>query len=263
MTSRRIGRWIGERPVWFGAVAAGTAPVLNLVTDGSSSPIRWVATAGLCLLGLTGFSVPWLRAQNAETEAAQSRAKALTAMADALRPVLGSVATTVTETGAPADGGEAVSRVLMAATQLCSGGDRTRACWFEVQGRGAARRLVPVRHWGRGATPRTSFRVSEPRGRELLALLDADRSELYANLSTSRPEMWQETDGNDVAYAAYLAVPARSAGGHLLGMLTVDSPRAGALTQVELDTARLLADVLVLVLTRSRSPRVASTAAGR
>jgi GAF domain-containing protein len=251
---------VAARPLWIGAVAAGAPPVLNLLTSGTSLTVRWSATAGLVVLALLGFSVPWLRARAGERSAAASRADALTSVADALRPLLATTAAAVRDRGNAADAvakrTEAVSLVLMTATKLCNGGERTRACWYEVQGRGAGRRLTPVRHWGRGATPRTSFKVTEPRGRDLLALLDDDRGELWTDLAAKRPANWQPTDVNDVAYATFLAVPVRSADGRLFGMLTVDSPTPGALTVVEVEMARMLAEVLAVAYAGSGEPAV-------
>lgn len=75
-----------------------------------------------------------------------------------------------------------MSLVLGAAIRLCGVGARTRACWFESRGVDEERRLVPVRYWGRGAVPRTTFRATELRGRELLAGLEAGRHELWRSL---------------------------------------------------------------------------------
>ena len=167
---RAVG-WIGRRPLWVGALGVGLPPFIDLTAEGAPVGTRLAAAAGLALVALVGFAVPVGRVVDAARATTTARTDTLVEVGDVLRPVLERLHRDPAA-DPPEARAETVSLVLGAATRLCGMGARTRACWFESRGVDQDRRLVPVRYWGRGAAPRTTFRVAESRGHELLAGLE-------------------------------------------------------------------------------------------
>jgi hypothetical protein len=129
--------------------------------------------------------------------------------------------------------GQLRQRAVDAAAELC-GSSRARAIYFALRGG----TLVPEAWAGRAEHPSVVFVKTDPTGLAAHQLVEGHRRVLVADVRNS-PLTVPLTDRS----GAFLAVAVHVADREF-GMLTVDTPEAGALGQDDLDIAGALAQVL-------------------
>jgi GAF domain-containing protein len=174
------------------------------------------------------------------------RTKARVAMNDALHPVLQSLGRAATAAGARerrTSIDQAIPAVLATAAVLL-GPDRSRACWFEYEA-GPPKRLVPVAHHGRAGSPTSVFDEGTPNGDTALAMVLSSSNLICHDIHTDPPLGWDSEKRRD--YATFISVSV-VAGDTAFGMLTLDAPDAGGLTDDDLQMLRLFASALGVAL---------------
>lgn len=252
--------WFSARNLALGAVGAAGGPVLSAVLPLTNGWARaGVVVAGVAV-ALLGFAIPAAKSKIADRHTAEAEAEAeaagttmRVAMSDSLLPVLSYVVTGVdpgSDDGWEEVAAEAVVMVLASVARLCdkNGRSRTRACWYTLGATDGEIHLNPKRHFGRGVRPSTSFSRNEPRGAALLRLLIHDKTELWSDLSESKPPDWKAT-GNETSYKSFLVVPVRT-GARPFGLLMVDSDEPGGLTEEDVPVVQTLGWVLALALSQ-------------
>jgi GAF domain-containing protein len=223
------------------------------------------ARAGVVVAGvavaLLGFAIPAAKSKVADRRATEAEADAQAAgttmrvtMSDSLLPVLSYVVTGVdprSDDRCEEVAAEAIAMVLASAARLCdkNGRSRTRACWYKlVEATDGELTLKPKRHFGRGVCPSTRFSRNEPRGAALIRLLIQDKTELWRDLSESKPPDWKAS-GNETSYKSFLVAPVRT-GARPFGLFMVDSDEPGGLTEADVPVVQTLGWVLALALSQ-------------
>jgi GAF domain-containing protein len=257
----RTVEWFSARNLIVGAVGAAGAPVLSAVLPLTNGWARAGLAAAGVVVALLSFAIPAAKSKVADQRAEESEADAQAAgttmrvaMSDSLLPALSYVVTGVdpnSDDSYDEVAAEAVAMVLASAARLCekNGKSRTRACWYELGGIEGGLLLKPKRHFGRGVCPSTSFPRSEPRGAALLRLLIRDKTELWTDLSESKPPDWKATGNETSSYKSFLVVPVRT-GATPFGLLMVDSDEPGGLAEEDVPVVQTLGWVLALALSQ-------------
>jgi GAF domain-containing protein len=120
------------------------------------------------------------------------------------------------------------------------GPERSRACYYQLNG-SAPRRHVDLKNWhGRHKVPRPSFVENSPRGELVMEIINNRDARLVENVDTAGLPGW--TPGGS-EYKTFICA-AVFAGRRVFGILTVDSLHPGDLSEDDLDMARLFAQLL-------------------
>jgi hypothetical protein len=121
--------------------------------------------------------------------------------------------------------------------------DRVRVCWYPYDPE--ARQLAPKLHVGRSTNPLTVFDADTDEGKAVLKLLESGKHHVVENVKKNPPRGWYAPEHGD--YKSLIAVPV-TAGKNGLGMLFVDAPSAGSLTEADAELVKLFADHLASAL---------------
>jgi hypothetical protein len=256
--------WFSARNLVLGAVGAAGGPVLSAVLPLTNGWAKAGVVAVGVVVGLLGFAIPASkskiadrRAEELEAEAQAAGVRMRVAMSDSLLPALSYIVTGVDPRSSDRCeevAAEAVTMVLASAAQLCdkNGKSRTRACWYQLDLTDVDEILKPKRHFGRGVRPSTRFSLNEPRGEALLRLLGNDKSELWSDLSVSKPLNWKASGNEASSYKSFLVAPVRT-GARTFGLLMVDSDESGGLTEEDVPVVQILGWMLALALSQQHT----------
>jgi GAF domain-containing protein len=136
-----------------------------------------------------------------------------------------------------------MKQAILALTTVVMAVEDLRTCFLEpVAGRPPGDRQLKCQNtlWhGRSDTPAAVFKESEVRGKELIDLMDAGKSIFVANVN-QLPVSQQPTSNT---YKTCIAATVL-AGDDRFGMLTIDSPKEGALRQDDVRLVEVLARLL-------------------
>lgn len=100
---------------------------------------------------------------------------------------------------------------------------------------------VPGCSHGRGDPPQSVFRRGDPEGDHVWAIAEADDHDFRRNIVKDPPPGFDRTRTR--AYVTYITVPIRM-GDELKGLLTINSPSEGDLTEDDVGTMRVLAALI-------------------
>jgi len=106
----------------------------------------------------------------------------------------------------------------------------------------------------------TPFRAGEAETVEAIAFLNSgDAIMFYDDLAMKKPESWGNRGRAYETFASFpiaAPVPRNGEPRNVYGMLTIDSPKAGSFTQIDKDTAEIVADLLAtaFAIVESRLP---------
>ncbi len=232
------------------AVAVVLGYVVSTLREGTpTTPFQWV----LVLVGAVAVAIPFAIKSRRELrqEAATASAEAIAIDMDArLRLIVGDVTAPIAEVvgrvhqarTAPERsslGGQLQQLVVEAAANLCDG-DRTRACFFQLDDG----EMAPAAWTGRSDRPITVFTdaTGDRRGQEALLLVRFhDFLMVDDTLSEPLPPGVDPRPG--AQYRSFISV-AVFCGEQNFGMLTVDAPEPSAFDETDLNVMRALAQLL-------------------
>jgi GAF domain-containing protein len=232
------------------AVAVLLGYVVSTLREGTpTTPFQWT----LVLVGAVAVAIPFAIKSRRELrqEAATMSAEALAIDMDArLRLIVGDVTAPIAEVvgrvhqarTAPERsslGGQLQQLVVEAAANLCDG-DRTRACFFQLDDG----EMAPAAWTGRSDRPVTVFTdaAGDRRGQEALLLVRFhDFLMVDDTLSEPLPPGVEPRPGAE--YRSFISV-AVFCGEQNFGMLTVDAPEPSAFDETDLNVMRALAQLL-------------------
>lgn len=143
--------------------------------------------------------------------------------------------------------------VLNSAAQLIGPQGKTRSCYYELEpgppdNRGGSpipNRLALKHYKGRTSPPVRSFEAGTSRGDQAIELVLDDAYLLCEDVINSPPPGW--SDDGDKSYKTFISVAvvvftSQFTVGY--GMLTVDAPRSGDLTERDVDLLRVMARLI-------------------
>lgn len=240
------------RRTWLGPTLTGIFVVLTAVSGSLGSDaqglakIGWIVVQGVA--ALLAFAIPTVaqartrrRFKEAEEARIYARTEMRLALGDALDPIvrhLGKIAA-AGRREREALRSQAAPFVLDAATEVI-GPDRTRCCWFALED-GHPRQLTPMACVGRAGPAREPFVEGTKRGDDALSMIAYDEVRFYPNVDERPPPGWDASAVHD--YKTFVAAPVIS-GDVAYGMLTLDAPQPGNLTDDDARLLRLLAGLL-------------------
>lgn len=130
---------------------------------------------------------------------------------------------------------------------LLGDGVRVRASYYELKDE-PGRRLVRVTFQGRQRSdaPRSEFPAGDPAGDAALDALDQGQARYWREDRDPAPPGWN----GQWTYRTFIATPVATRG-RLLGMLTVDAPAPDDLSEGDVPTVTLLAQLLAAALNGS------------
>ena len=208
--------------------------------------VQLVATALVWIVPQVRQLASDARRRTAEQREFDARVEMAVAMNDALDPIvglLGQIAVEPAKRQRNTLRAQAVPLVLATSAALI-GPERARACWFELDA-GPPRRLVPQQSVGRSGAASTVFEEGTPAGDAALAMVLADDDLLVHDVAAVPPPGWAPDQERD--YRCFAAVPV-TAGVTAYGMVTLDAPDPGDLSQHDLRLLRLMARSLAVAL---------------
>jgi GAF domain len=232
------------------ALAVLLGYVVSTLRQGApATPFQWA----LVLAGAVAVAVPFAIKSRRELrqEAAARSAEAIAIDIDArLRLIVGDVTAPIAEVvgrvhqaRTPAErsslGGQLQQLVVEAAANLCDG-DRTRACFFQLD----HGQMAPAAWTGRSDRPVTVFTdaAGDRRGQEALLLVRFHDFLMVDDvLSEPLPPGVDPRPG--ALYRSFISV-AVFCGEENFGMLTVDAPEPAAFDETDLNVMRALAQLL-------------------
>lgn len=268
---RRLGLaiarwWCDHVPAGARRIATVTAAAVAVGVQASYSPHGWVrihVALGLLLLQVVATGAPlvdqWrleqlqVDADKLVTEAEANRTKvfnrALAPLCDRAKAVADTWNRTTKEGRRPPQQAAVSAAVLAGATLL--GGPDVRATFFTKSGPPGRRRLDSRGNsQGRADRTDTIFDETTPRGRRIFDELDKNQIVHVNDILLDPPAEYPRRTRPPI-WRSFLSIPVRTSRGQVLGMLTVDSPRAGefkAEYESEGTTAILVADLFAVVL---------------
>lgn len=231
----------------IGAGLLGVAAYISQMIIGLNMPV-WlfvgitaigtVATASSLVLARRGV----LTARKAAETAAAKQRKA---MQDVLVPLVAHLGQIVSSGGGNDRKilQQQMKQAILALTTVVMGVEESRTCLLEQvsncpPGNRELKCLNTLWH-GRGDTPTAVFKESEVRGKELFDLMDAGKSIFVADVA-ELPTSQQPTNNT---YRTCIAATVL-AGDDRFGMLTIDSPKVGALSKEDVRLVEVLARLL-------------------
>jgi transcriptional regulator with GAF, ATPase, and Fis domain len=202
----------------------------------------WVAV-GTALVVAAGLLQVWLDTlrKRGEVREEEEATRFRVAIKDALQPLAILMAETADGSKKEREAalGQAAQQVVGALALLLKEVDRRRAVVYALDP--AHRLMRSIAHAGRGAGPR-DFVAGTPRGDTALQMLADGEPVLVADLA-QWPKAWAAAGGE---YSTFVAVPI-VAGQVAFGMVTVDAPNAGDLTDTDMQLVVLFANLLAVV----------------
>jgi len=205
--------------------------------------LRWFIFAILAITVAVGL--PLFRHWRAERTAT----RAMVSINDALGPITRQSArlaslTDPTERAAAKD--QILTMILSSVGEVLAIGKtvkRVRVCWYSYDE--VAERLVPGPHRGRSTAPVTVFSGGTTEGTAVLQLLKTKKDFVCRDVRKHPPAGWTPDMHGD--YKSLMAVPV-FAGEIPFGMLFLDAPAVGALSEQDVPIVRLAADILATAL---------------
>ncbi|WP_051087594.1 GAF domain-containing protein [Wenjunlia vitaminophila] len=238
-------RWVLSR----GTVVAGFLSVLSYtasIVAGLEQPtwllISVIGAGSLAVVFTIVLSARDVRtAEQAAHQAAAEQRRALQEMLVPLVHTLGEVAARPSARERERLQQRMKSAVVGAARII--GPENTRACLLEIAGPPGGRVLsCPTGLWfGRQEAPRAVFCEGEPRGDRLLRHMDQRRPLFVPDMELEPPEQRTRSRTYRTCIAAAVAP---SANHEAFGLLTLDSPEAGDLTEEDIKIVEILGQLL-------------------
>jgi hypothetical protein len=179
----------------------------------------------------------------AAKEQLEARAAARREMGYTLAPILRRIANGAVENPAILPG-EVTRMVVNAAARLIGPIMATRSCFYRLEN-GPPKRLVLEEHAGRQSPPGRQFAAGYPRGDAAIALVEDDQYLLCEDVDTAPPPNW--SPDNDLTYKTFISVGVRTSASEW-GMLTVDTPTPGDLTELDVDFLRVLGGLIAAAM---------------
>ncbi|MFV0634619.1 GAF domain-containing protein [Demequina sp.] len=147
-----------------------------------------------------------------------------------------------------------LTSTLMSALSLAVGvteSDRVRATIFRVDRSSGVEAFVP---WdgltlGRGDAPQSRLERGTPEGDEVWDAAEGDDPRFYPDLEARVPSGWDASRKR--AYRAFITVPIFS-GKSLEGLLTINSPKAGDLSDEDVTVMQVIASLMGTAIGMSR-----------
>lgn len=153
--------------------------------------------------------------------------------------------------------GSMIQATMNFAALTLGDGRRTRACYYRFES-GPPRRLCTRQYAGRQDEPRREFVEGDPAGDYVFRSFGGRRAVLHPHDTAGDPPPMHPTS----AYRTFISAPVVS-GETLFGMLSVDSPDVGDLTQQDKIFITIIAQILGSALAIGRRPRALSPAPDR
>lgn len=145
--------------------------------------------------------------------------------------------------------GSMIQATMNFAAVTLGDGLRTRACYYRFEP-GPPRRLCTRQYAGRHDEPRREFVEGEPAGDYVFRCFKDRRAVLHPQDTAGDPPPVHPNAG----YRTFISAPVTS-GETLFGMLSVDSPEVGGLTQQDKIFVTIIAQILGSALAVGRRPR--------
>ncbi|HEY3013469.1 MAG TPA: GAF domain-containing protein [Nocardioides sp.] len=234
---------------------SGVLPALSFISGvlgsahQSRSDIIWltVGCGGILLTALLGLLRRWARALDARVDL-DAAAQLRVALQDALQPLAENIAMlpALPKRRRHEQLKLVCTEAASALTMILRGVDRVRAVIYELNEDGTE--MPPVAHHGRGDNARTFVRGT-PRGDNAIDLVLRARTVFYEDLANGERPVFVE---GAVEYKTFISV-AIHAHGEGYGMLTVDAPRAGALTHLDQHVVKVIAAELAIAFSCARN----------
>lgn len=132
---------------------------------------------------------------------------------------------------------------VVACTGLADQADRARTSFMERKKLdNGADAFVPTEWSGRSDGPRSQFVYgADPESDEVWQRALDDQPTYYPDLDVAAPASWDKSKTRH--YKTFITVPVR-AGDELVGLLTINSPQAGDLTDSDVESMQLMAGLL-------------------
>jgi transcriptional regulator with GAF, ATPase, and Fis domain len=205
--------------------------------------IALVATSGL-LQGVVAWRREQIRDYHVPVAVSEAEATMRVALGDTLEPLMSQLAdmAQVDDVERREIAHEMVTAVLNSVTNLV-GPDRTRACWFILDNDGDMLRCKSFT--GRAGRSRTTFRRGQPAGDTALLMLDQDKFFFCRDTAVDAPTGFASHKPHD--YQTFISVPVRTAR-TIFGMITVDAPEPGDLSEDHVTVVRVLAQTLATAM---------------
>ncbi len=235
-----------SRLAWVPSILTILLPVvaatLFVFKGDSTSGINWwiVGTGAFLLLLNAGAQavVAWWNRRDEEAEISAANSLRV-AIKDALQPLAGLLASMPYEnkSGRLALLKPSATQAVGALTLLKKDVDRARAVVYALDPSRTS--MSPLAHAGRGTTP-SGFTLGNVRGDRAIALVTSGGHLFVPDLDAVNNEEWAGS-GND--YRTFISA-AITNGEYSYGMLTLDAPKAGDLSENDEHTVLLMADLL-------------------
>ncbi len=252
----RAGRsWL----VWgAGAIvvaAAITGYILAVLAgEDGRNRIRFLVIGGLCsavpvLTSTVSQTRGELARRRAEEIQARAEAKLIVTLGAALSPALhylGKIAAARNKSEKRQLAGLLVQAVVDAASGIC-GPDQTRSIFFRQDGK-----VMECEAYAGRAEPSTTVftdAATDPAGQSAFEIVRRQEAALYEDIHDSAPPGLTRSR----SYRTFIAA-AVLAGDESYGMLTVDAPEPGVLTDEDLEVMKVLANLLGAGLALSPPP---------
>jgi hypothetical protein len=230
------------RFVLIGLAIVG-APTCSLFVKTQNGAIdrRWFG-AQMLFVALAA-AVPAFHAWRLKRADVGARTTARLQISYTLNPILRIIATRTAE-NPKALGSEITSRAVEAAAAIIGPGDlKVRSCYYELEA-GPPKRLVLNNQAGRDSTVLTRFEDSDGRGKAAITMVETNGKETFCvDVGKLPPPDWK--DDGDSSYKTFISLPV-VARGTAYGMLTVDAPQPGDLTEHDVSALKTMAELIAV-----------------
>lgn len=230
--------------------AAITAAFLTPFTRSADGTVRgWVLVGQLAAVLVTA-AIPTLSAirakraeQAAERREAQVRVESRVEMNQGLDPVirkLGQLSVARLKADKERLRAQVMSLAVIAASQIVCPKPEARACYFELTP-GPPKVLKPTEHHaGRMGNTRSTFVEGTPDGDAAIGMVESNDHRFCLDVVAEPPPGWNNKERDYRTFISVAVVAGRTA----YGMLTVDAPEPGDLSEDDINVLRVLAGLL-------------------
>jgi len=229
----------------MGIVGAPTC-TLFIKNQAGQIDLRWFAGQIACVVLAAG--VPAYSAWRSKRSELNARSAAHVEMSYALDPILRRFANHAAVDPASLRR-EITVMVVNAAADIFGPPLKTRSCYFEfvqdepTSGSEPTKRLILEEHAGRPSPVRSEFLADDPRGAAAIALVEDNDHLFCEDIVKKPPPNWG--DSGDHSYKTFISVGVRTRS-TAYGMLTVDAPTPGDLSEQDVDMLRVMGGLIAL-----------------
>jgi hypothetical protein len=240
-------KWGGVTAVVLTGAAVAGSPIFSLLSKDKTGTIHPGFFVGQVLCVLAAAAIPYIAGLVRKRADVAARVKARLQITRTLGPILWDMMESTIDDPKARDK-EIIKVVVSAAAQIVGPGGEdlpTRSCYYELVEENNLTKLVRKEEYGRDDPAKTTFDSSTERGRVAIELAKTRDATLCKNVKKKKliPTGW--SDDGDTSYKTFISagvVAPRTA----YGMLTVDAPKPGDLSEYDKSVVNFLALILAL-----------------